>query len=483
MGKGLELLHWMVWGPWTLALFLGTGIWFTLRLGFFQVRGFRIWWRRTAGSLLGEWQGDAGGEPGNTGGRSGSRRSQFRAACTALAATIGTGNIVGVATALTAGGPGALFWMWICAGIGMMTAYAETCLGQVYRYRRADGHWMCGPMVYMERGLGIPALGKWYAFLAALSSLGMGSMVQANSMSETIRSAGIVVSGLERWGQVFRFFDDGEQTVAVLVGVAAVLVTGGVIRGGIVRISGVAERLVPVSAGIYLLFSLIVVLSCWKALPGILLRIVREAWEPAAAGGGFAGFLLSRSVRYGMSRGVFSNEAGLGTLAVLHGAAEDTDSETQGMWAMFEVFFDTIVICTLTGLVILCISSQNPPPAGMDGAALTAWCFSRRLGSLGELLVSGFMIVFAFATIIAWYYLGRQAVVYLAEGTGEAGERIGTAWYTVLYLAAVFAGCIGRLEVVWLVSDIWNGLMAYPNLLALWFLSGEVCRRKPGQEE
>ena len=172
----LTTIHWMVWGPWTLVLFLGTGVWFTLRSGFFQIRGIRTWWRSTAGSLLRGRQDDTSG--GIT---------QFQSACTALAATIGTGNIVGVATALTAGGPGALFWMWLSAGIGMMTAYAETYLGQKYRYRGTDGQWMCGPMVYMERGLGCPALGNLYAFFVVLASFGMGSMVQSNSMSETIR--------------------------------------------------------------------------------------------------------------------------------------------------------------------------------------------------------------------------------------------------------------------------------------------------------
>lgn len=454
MEKWLEIIHRMVWGPWTLVLFLGTGVWFTLRSGIFQIRGFPVWWSSTAGSM---WKQDKKAQR-----RSGC--SQFQSACTALAATIGTGNIVGVATALTAGGPGALFWMWLSAGIGMMTAYAETWLGQVYRYRRDDGHWMCGPMIYMEHGLGVPVLGNLYAFLVVMASLGMGSMVQANSMSETIRSHSV------------RFSENGASVSAVLIGVAAVLLTGTVIRGGIARISRVSEYLVPISAGIYLIFSAAVIVSCWNVLPEIAASVFRGAWTPSAAGGGAVGFFLSRSVRYGLSRGVFSNEAGLGTLAVLHGAAEDTTPERQGMWAMFEVFFDTIVICTLTAFVILCISCREQPPAGADGAALTAWCFSRKLGGFGEILVSGAMIVFAFATIIAWYYLGRQAAEYLLERAtdGQNREKIGIRFYTVLYLAAVFTGCISRLEIVWLISDIWNGLMVYPNLLALWFLASEV---------
>lgn len=270
--------------------------------------------------------------------RDGKTVTQFQSACTALAATIGTGNIVGVATALTAGGPGALFWMWVSAAIGMMTAYGETSLGQCYRYREKDGHWMCGPMVYMERGLGCSMLATLYAGLAVMASLGMGSMVQSNSISETLKFA-----------------------VGVPPVFSAVLVTvlaGIIISGGIARISQVSEKLMPISAGVYVLFSLLVIFSYWDRIPEILTMVFRNAFQIRSVGGGISGFLLSRGVRYGLSRGVFSNEAGLGSLAVLHGAAEDTSPGQQGMWAMFEVFLDTMVICTLTALVILCAAYE-----------------------------------------------------------------------------------------------------------------------------
>ncbi len=422
-------------------LFLGTGLWFTFKSGFFQIRGIRIWWSHTVGAW---WKGE--------------NRSQFQSACTALAATIGTGNIVGVATALTAGGAGALFWMWISAGIGMMTAYAETWLGIRYRFRREDGSWMCGPMVYMERGLNCPFLGKLYAGMIVLVSLGMGSMVQANSLS----------GAMKPWIEHVIHLDGVMWGFALLI----VLLTGAILLGGIQRIARAAQQLVPVSAGIYLLFSLAVILSCWQQLPGIFRLIFQEAWKPEAAGGGFLGFLMSSSVRYGLARGVFSNEAGLGSLAVLHGNAEHTTPEEQGMWAMFEVFFDTIVICTLTALVILCVTGFRQPPAGMDGAELTSWCFAQRIGILGEIFVSVSMAVFAFATVIAWYYLGEQGVCFL---TRKKGCQKG---YYMLYLAAVFWGCIGQVNLIWLLSDIWNGLLAFPNLLALWLLSREVFQKK-----
>jgi len=440
----------MVWGPWTLLIFIGTGIWFTIRSGFFQIRGIRTWIGETVGEVLRS-------DPEKKGGKKDSGVTPFQSACTALAATIGTGNIVGVATALTAGGAGALFWMWLSAIIGMMTAYAETVLGQKYRYRRKDGSWICGPMVYMERGLNCPGMGMLYAFFAMLSSLGMGSMVQSNSISGTLTFG----TGIPGWG----------------VGVFVTLVVAAVIIGGAARIARVSERIMPLSAGIYILFSMAIILSCYEILPAVFGSIFREAFQFRSITGSVAGIVMSRSIRYGLSRGVFSNEAGLGSLAVLHGEAEDTTPQKQGMWAMFEVFFDTIVICTMTALVILCITYYTGMPTRYDGAALTAWCFSRRLGGLGEVLVSGAMVVFAFATIIAWYYLGRQTAGYLLEKlfAGKKAVKAGLAAYTLLYLAAVFIGCVCRLDLVWMFSDIWNGLMAYPNILTLILLGGQVC--------
>ena len=430
MQQTLQLLHEIVWGPWTMLLFLGTGLFFTVKSGGFQIRKLPYWWKKTVGSL------------GN------GSVSSFQTSCTALAATIGTGNIVGVATALTAGGPGAVFWLWISALIGMATAYTETSLGQKYRYRRPDGAWQCGPMVSMERGLGCRSMGLIYALFAVLASLGMGCMVQANAVSETLcYEAGM------------------KQEIAALLVTA---LTAAVVWGGIRRISRMTSWFVPLSAGIYFFFSVWVLVVCRRSIPVVLGQILKEAWTPGAAGGGIAGFLFSRSVRFGLARGVFSNEAGLGTLAVLHGAAEDTTPEEQGMWAMFEVFVDTIVICTLTALVILCAGMES----GLDGAALTSFCFTKILGGFGGFLVSASMAAFAFATIVGWYYIGRQMFSYLAEYLcpGVNTEYL----YTILYLLAVWLGCICRLELVWIVSDLVNGLMAYPNLLSLWLLAGHV---------
>lgn len=434
----LKILHGIVWGPWTLVLFLGSGLWLTLRLRGFQVTGFPVWWKETAGSLT---------DLQNSGG------SAFRGACTSLAATVGTGNIVGVATALAAGGPGAVFWMWVSAGIGMATAYAETSLAQKYRYIHRDGSELCGPMVYMKEGFGSKGSGILYACMAVGASLGMGSMVQANAICETI---------------VWRKLLPGW-----VCGLLLVALCGLVICGGIERISGMASVLMPCAAGVYLLFSCFVILTCLDAVPAVFWRICKEAFTCQAAAGGVSGFGLSAAMRYGLSRGVFSNEAGLGTIAVLQGSASDQTPEQQGMWAIFAVFMDTIVICTLTALVILCVSEKWQIPAGIHGGALALWCYTKILGKWGAFLVSASMILFAFATITAWYYVGRQMIVFLSE-EGACRSSILLKIYPILYLAAVYAGCIGRLEAVWLLSDIWNGLMAIPNLAALILLTAQI---------
>ncbi len=458
------MIHWihsLVWGPALLGLLLFAGLFFTFQSHGFQFWGIRLWWRATVGSLF------AGSkDPNQEEDRDIKENSvnKLQSACTALAATIGTGNIVGVASALTAGGPGAIFWMWVSAGLGMMTAYAETSLGIRYRYRDPAGRWVCGPMVYLERGLKSPGLSLFYGLLCLLASLGMGSMVQSNSAAQTIH----YLTGLP---PVF--------CAAVITGVVVF-----VAWGGTRRVTGVTEKLVPLSAGIYLLFSGAVLFKCRAQVPRAFWEIFQCALFPKSVLGGIGGYGISRSFRYGIARGVFSNEAGLGSLAGLHGATDNTTAEEQGMWAMFEVFFDTIVICTMTALVILCVAGGGRGLAenSYDGAVLTAWCFEEALGEAGQYLVSISMVVFAFATMIAWYYLGRQTLGgvldWLRKRTGisqKACQRA-EALYLILFGYAVFLGCVSGLRAVWELSDIWNGLMAFPNILALLILR----RRVPG---
>lgn len=436
----VERIRAFVWGPWLLFLFLGCGVWFSLRLKGFQVLHIKKWWGSTVGALK-RGEGDS---------------SDFKTACTALAATVGTGNIAGVATAMAAGGPGAVFWMWISAFLGMATVYAEVYLGIRYRYQKQDGQYVGGPFVYLERGLHCRGLGIVYAFFCMTASLGMGSMVQANSIAESFSFA-------------FSFSP-------VLCGLVVTFLAMAVVMGGISRISETAARLVPFSAGLYMLFCGIVIFTCFDRLPAAFLMIFKDAFSFESAAGGAAGYGISRAVQYGISRGVFSNEAGLGSLATLHGSSGETTPEQQGMWAMFEVFFDTIISCTLTALVILCVTGGRSGAAGNlpEGSAMIAYCFSVFFGNAGSWLTAVILALFAFATIIAWFYLGRQAVVYLTEGKRCQSLFLGV--YGFLYLNAVFFGCVAKLEFVWNVSDIFNALMAVPNLVGILLLSREIKR-------
>ncbi len=442
MADWIHQIHQVVWGPWLLVLFLGTGLYLTVRSRGFQVRGIALWMKSTAGTLL-SGEGTGAGQE---------KISQIQTACTALAATVGTGNIVGVATALTAGGPGAVFWMWVSAMIGMMTAYGETWLGLRHRIRNWEGRWLCGPMVTLRAGANLPVLAGAYSIFCVLASLGMGSMVQANSLAEAAEFA---------WG-----------LPRELCGFLVVILTAAVITGGTGRIARTAGRLVPWSAGVYLAASLAVLFLCRRQIPAVLGNIISAAFCPEGAArslaGGAAGWGMKSAVQYGVARGVFSNEAGLGSLAILHGTAEDGRPEIQGMWAVFEVFFDTILVCSVTALVILCAASERGFPLE-NGASLAARSFSEFLGKPGEYAAALSMMLFAFATIIAWYYMGRQAAEYLA------GERRWTVLcYLAAYLSAAYLGCIARLELVWELSDIINGLMALPNLAAVLLLAGQI---------
>lgn len=433
----IEKVHDYIWGPWLLFFFLGAGIYFTFRLGGFQIFRISGWWKRTAGTLLKRKE-----ESG----------SQLATACTALAATVGTGNIAGVATAITAGGPGAVFWMWVSAFLGMAAAYAEVFLAIKYRYKGPDGEYVCGPFVYLEKGLKSRKLGLLFAFFCVTASFGMGSMVQANSISES-------------FSYVF-------SIPPVLCGIIVSFLSMAVVMGGINRISDTAVKLVPVSAGIYMVLCASVILTFLDQIPGAFFRIMEDAFSFKSAASGAAGYGISRAVQYGVARGVFSNEAGLGSLAVLHGSAGETTPEEQGLWAVFEVFFDTIISCTMTALVILVVTAGNETTA--DGSALMASCFSACFGKAGGFLTAMTMALFAFATIIAWFYLGRQAAVYLTEG--KRGQKLFLGFYAFLYLNAVFWGCVAKLTAVWNLSDIFNGLMAVPNLIGILLLSKEVKR-------
>ena len=436
-------------GPVVLAAFLLTGLWFTLLSGGFQITRVHTWLGSTLATLFPRRGRAAESKPGGKG------FSQLQAMSTVLAATVGTGNIVGVASALALGGPGAVFWMWISAFLGMMTGFAENVLGLRYRYKGADGSWVGGAMVYMERGLRSRPLACAYALFCTLAALGMGNMTQSNSIALAMRSFSVpaAVTG---------------AVCAVLVGLA--------LFGGIKRIGAVAERLVPPMVVLYTLGALACLALRAEALPGAVTQIFREAFSLRSAAGGAAGYGIAAALRMGVSRGVFSNEAGLGSSVLAHTATDVKNPAEAGLWAMFEVFVDTLVMCTLTALVILTSGvydaeyyAQNLL-AGLpvtEGAELTARAMEASLGPLGAGFVSVALAAFGFATLLGWSYYGERSWCYLF---GQRGLTI----YRMLFVALVAAGAVSSIQLVWDLSDIANALMALPNLAAILLLSGQV---------
>lgn len=431
----LKTINNLLWGPGTLALLLGTGLFLTLRMHFLP-------WRRLPLALR-----SALGREARQGGGTGI--SPFSALMTTLAATIGTGNIVGVATALVAGGPGALIWMEISALIGMATIFAESMLSVKYRQKNCTGQWVGGPMYVMETAFGRRMgrrFGSVFALFAVGASFGIGCMTQANAITESLNNS----FNLPVWP----------------VGLVTAGLALAVILGGIHNISKITSILVPVMSVFYLGAGLIVIVgNVENLIPGIC-SIFRCAFSPQAVAGGMAGAAL----RWGVARGVFSNEAGLGSTGITAASADTANPVRQGYINMTGAFFDTIIICTVTGLAICCSGALGAvDDAGniVDGAALTILAFETVLGPFGARLISISIVLFAFSTILGWEYQGEQAFTYLTHGHGAAGYRL-------LYALAVLWGAGQQLDTVYLFSDICNALMCMPNLLCVLVMHGEV---------
>ena len=381
--------------------------------------------------------------------------SQFQSFCTALAATLGTGNITGVATALIFGGPGAVFWMWVSAFFGMMTNYGENYLGIRYRYKDKKGRWVGGAMVYMERGLNSRFLAVLFAVCCLIASLGMGNMVQGNSMAK----------GLETAFGIPPFI-----TGSVCMILLAVIVTGGV-----KRVASLTEKLVPCMAGIYLLGALAVLAANWQAVPKALEMIFTQAFQIRAGVGGAAGYTVRQALRMGVARGIFSNEAGLGSSVMAHVQSDVESPQIQGMWGMLEVFIDTMVGCTVTALVILVSGVYQPELyldqisrgiEPVDGTTLTGQAFAAVI-PWGAQFLAAATALFAFATIAGWSYFGEQTAAYL-------GKEKGAMIYRYVYILLTLPGCILVPSLIWDLSDAFNGMMALPNLVALFFLGKQV---------
>lgn len=440
MGKAIKVFNMIndfVWGPPLLVLLIGTGIYFTIKLGFLQFTQLF----RAFGYILKKDQ-DSKGE-GDV--------SSFAALCTALAGTIGTGNIVGVATAMATGGPGALFWMWIAAFFGMSTKYAEGVLAIKYRVVDKNGEMSGGPMYYIERGLGNKWLAKSFAFFGvAAACLGIGTFVQVNAVSSAVSIA---------------FGIPEVMTVAVVT----ILVTL-IIVGGIKSISKIAEVIVPIMAVLYSSAALLILIIHIRELPGAIGLVVKSAFTPTAALGGFAGATIIQAMQRGVARGIFSNEAGLGSAPIATAAAKTNSPVRQGLISMTGTFIDTMVVCTMTGLTLIVTGTWNH--LNYEGARMTAEAFRIGFGSvpmIGQSIVTIGLIFFAFTTIIGWNYYGERCSEYL---WGVGSIKV----YRIVFVILIASSAIVKFEVIWILADILNGLMAIPNLIALLGLSSVVIK-------
>ncbi|HEM5111377.1 TPA: sodium:alanine symporter family protein [Streptococcus suis] len=424
----------LVWGPPLLLLLVGTGVYFTLRLGVFQIGKLPTAFRLIFSSDQ-SGQGDV---------------SSFAALCTALAATVGTGNIVGVATAITTGGPGALFWMWVAAFFGMATKYAEGFLAIKYRTKDANGQAAGGPMHYITLGMGQKwkPLAVFFAISGVLVALlGIGTFSQVNSITASLETS----FGLE----------------PPLVSVITAISIAFVVFGGIEKISDVSTKIVPFMAILYILASITVLAVHWDQLLPTLALVFKSAFTPAAAVGGFAGATVQQAIQRGIARGVFSNESGLGSAPIAAAAAKSDNPVEQGLISMTGTFIDTLIICTLTGFTILVTDQWSVE--GLAGAPLTQAAFATVFGNTGSIVLTISLVLFAFTTILGWSYYGERCIEFLF-GTKSILP------YRLVFVAMVALGGFLKLDLIWTIADIVNGLMALPNLIALLALSPVIIK-------
>jgi len=426
-------LNALVWGAPMLVLILGTGLFLIVALRFMP------WLKIPAGFAL-LWRGRRKDQDGS------GEISPFQALMTCLAATVGTGNIAGVATAIFLGGPGAVFWMWCTALVGMATKYSEVLLAVHYREKDERGEFVGGPMYAIKNGLGKKWawMGGAFALFGGLAGFGIGNMVQVNSMADAMQAS----FGVPDWA----------------TGLATMFVTGLVILGGIKRIGKVAAALVPAMCFGYILAATVVLVINHEVIPAAFALIFEHAFSPIAATGGFAGAAVMAAIRFGVARGIFSNEAGLGTAGIAQAAGTTQSAVRSGLIGMLGTFIDTIIVCTMTAMVILTSGAWT---SGVSGAALTSAAFESALPGLGQYILAAALVIFAYTTILGWSYFGERCWEYLMGSKSVLPFR-------VLWVAAIPFGAVAQLDFAWLVADTLNGLMAIPNLMALLLLSPVV---------
>ena len=429
----------ILWGIPMIILILGVGIYLTVRNKFTQVTKFPYAVKMTIGSAF---------KKDKSGKENGKGISQFEAFSTAIAGTVGTGNIVGVATAIVAGGPGSIFWMWLSAFVGMFTNFAENVLGLYYRKKGKDGEYRGGPMYYISEGLGWKWLAIVFSIFCMFASFGM-NMVQINTIADTLKGG----FSIPQW----------------VSGILVALIVGLIIIGGIKRIGKIASYIIPFMCIGFILMALIIICMNIKSVPSAFGQIFKGAFSVRAVGGGVLGYAIMRAMRFGLARGIFSNEAGLGSSVIAHSASETKEPVRQGLWGIFGVFLDTMIICTLTSLVILTSGVYTEGVTEESGSILAQMAFTSAFGSFGRVVFSIILPIFAFTTILSWAYYGEKSFEYIFGGKY-------TIIYKVIYTLLVIVGSLAGVSLVWDLADLFNGLMAIPNLIALALLGGVVTK-------
>ena len=430
------LINNFVWGPPMLLLLLGTGIYFTVRTGFFQIRYFRYILNSTIFSLFKNKKKPTKGAI-----------TPFQALTTALASTVGTGNIVGVATAIAIGGPGSIFWLWLSAFFGMMTKYSEILLSIKFRKRNDEGDFVGGPMYYITDGLKMKWLGVLFAIFGLFASFGIGNIAQINSIALAVNSS--------------------LNIDPLATGIVVAVLISFIIVGGVKRIAQTTEKLVPYMIIFYFAITLVVLIANIKNIPSAFIIIFSHAFKKTAAVGGFAGSAIILTIKSGVSKGIFSNEAGLGSSPIAHAAADTGHPVNQAMWGIFEVFIVTVIVCTSTALVIITTGVWN---SGLQGVELTISAFSTVFPTFAPHAITISIFFFAFSTLVSWSYYGEKCLEYLVNSS-----RLNIL-YKLIYSAVVVIGATSDLSLVWVLSDTLNGLMAIPNLIGILGLSGVVIK-------
>ena len=454
------VINGFVWGPVLLILLVGCGVYLSFRVGFIQFTRFSFAMKNTLGKVFKKHEAGHG------------EVTPVQAVTTALAATVGTGNIAGVTGAIVAGGPGAVFWMWLSAVFGMVTKYGEVLLSIKYRERNESGDWVGGPMYYIKNGLGKSWkwLGTVFCVLGALAAFGIGNMTQVNTIATSINSA-LEAFGANVEANTVSLFGQKVPASSIVIGLILAIVVAVVLVGGIKRIGQVTERLVPVMAVIYIIAALAVVFTNLGHVGTAFGLIFKGAFSADAALGGAYGILIKTIIQKGVARGVFSNEAGMGSAPIAHAASSESDPVRQGLYGIFEVFMDTIVICTLTALVVLigyCNGAIAPEWGGSGGTPLVSASFGSVFGpQIGSLIVAVGISLFALSTCLSWSLYGVRCFEFLFGTKATQG-------YKWAFIIVVLFGSTLKMQLVWDIADTLNGLMAFPNLIALFALSGVI---------